>query len=87
MLAAVTLFASCSQEEIVSQTGNESLVSFSVITPELGSRAATIGDGESATDLYYAVYDETANEIVTTISKTGSANKETITVGSSSVRG
>ena len=81
MLAAVTLFASCSEEELVSQTGNESLVSFSVITPEMGSRAATIGDGESATDLYYAVYDETAKEIVTTISKTESANKETITVG------
>ena len=65
MLAAVTLFASCSQEEIVSQTGNESLVSFSVITPELGSRVA--GDGTTAKNLYYAVYDADGN-IVSTIS-------------------
>ena len=58
MLAAVTLFASCSQEEVVSQqqaTGEESLVSFTLITPELGSRAAATefnGDGKLATDLY-----------------------------------
>ena len=60
MLAAVTLFASCSQEEVVSQqqaTGEESLVSFTVTTPQLGSRA--LGDGTTATDLYFAVYDET----------------------------
>ena len=43
MLAAVTLFASCSQEEIVTKTDGESLVSFTVTTPELGSRA-DIGD-------------------------------------------
>ena len=87
MLAAVTLFASCSQEEIVSQTGGESLVSFTVTTPELGSRAAeeattpAIGTGATATDLYYAVYDETIGEIVTTLSKTAAA--ETITAGAS----
>ena len=81
MLAAVTLFASCSEEELVSKTGGESLINFTVTTPELGSRAATMGNGSSATDLYYAVYDETANEIVTAISKTESAKKETIKVG------
>ena len=70
MLAAVTLFASCSQEEIVSQTGGESLVSFTVTTPELGSRAAeeattpAIGTGATATDLYFVVYDETMGEQV-----------------------
>ena len=53
MLAAVTLFASCSQEEIVSKTDGESLVSFTVTTPELGSRA--VGDGTTADKLYYAV--------------------------------
>ena len=68
MLAAVTLFASCSQEEIVSKTDGESLVSFTVTTPELGSRAA--GDGATADKLYYAVYDEKGN-IVTNVSKTG----------------
>ena len=65
MLAAVTLFASCSQEELVSQTDGESLVSFTVTTPELGSRAA--GDGTAAKNLYYAVYDGKGN-IVSTIS-------------------
>ena len=73
MLAAVTLFASCSQEEVVSQqqaTGEESLVSFTVTTPQLGSRAAAVdGDGTKATNLYYAVYDETIGEIVEPISK------------------
>ena len=87
MLAAVTLFASCSQEEIVTKTDGESLVSFTVTTPELGSRAAeeattpAIGTGATATDLYYAVYDETIGEIVTTLSKTAAA--ETITAGAS----
>ena len=66
MLAAVTLFASCSQEEIVTKTDGESLVSFTVTTPELGSRA--IGDGATATDLYFVVYDETLGEQVETIS-------------------
>ena len=65
MLAAVTLFASCSQEEIVTKTDGESLVSFTVTTPELGSRA--IGDGTTANKLYYAVYDG-KGEIVTTVS-------------------
>ena len=74
MLAAVTLFASCSQEEIVSKTDGESLVSFTVTTPELGSRTAeeattpAIGTGATATDLYFVVYDETIGEQVTTIS-------------------
>ena len=74
MLAAVTLFASCSQEEIVTKTDGESLVSFTVTTPELGSRAAeeattpAIGTGATATDLYFVVYDETIGEQVTTIS-------------------
>jgi hypothetical protein len=68
MLAAVTLFESCSQEEIVSQTGGESLVSFTVTTPELGSRAA--GDGKIADKLYYAVYDK-EGKIVANVSNTG----------------
>ena len=73
MLAAVTLFASCSQEEIVTKTDGESLVSFTVTTPELGSRAADgnyDGDGTKITKLYYAVYDETVGEIVPAISNT-----------------
>lgn len=71
MLAAVTLFASCSQEEIVTKTEGESLVSFTVTTPELGSRA--IGDGATAKNLYYAVYDETSDQsvMVENISKNG----------------
>ena len=83
MLAAVTLFASCSQEEIVTKTEGESLVSFTVTTPELGSRATSVvdGDGTKITDLYYAVYDETSKGIVTAISKIDETTPETITVG------
>ena len=86
MLAAVTLFASCSQEDVVSQqqsNGEESLVSFTLTTPELGSRGTTAanGDGQMATDLYYAVYDETTGEIVAPISKTADADKDAIAVG------
>lgn len=67
MLTSVALFASCSQEELVSQTsGEESMVSFTVTTPEMGSRAA--GDGTTATDLYFVVYDETEGTQVETIS-------------------
>ena len=73
MLAAVTLFASCSQEEIVTKTDGESLVSFTVTTPELGSRA--VGDGTTAKNLYYAVYDA-KGAIVSTISNNkGTAKK------------
>ena len=80
MLAAVTLFASCSQEEIVTKTDGESLVSFTVTTPELGSRGTSFvdGDGKKATDLYYAVYDETVGGIVNTLSKITAETKGTI---------
>ena len=83
MLAAVTLFASCSQEEIVTKTDGESLVSFTVTTPELGSRA--IGDGATATDLYYAVYDETTSTatIVEAISKNGTDDNDKMTMPNS----
>ena len=67
MLAVVALFASCSQEELVSQTsGEESMVSFTLITPEMNSRV--VGDGTTATDLYFVVYDETTGGQVETIS-------------------
>lgn len=80
MLAAVTLFASCSQEEIVTKTDGESLVSFTVTTPELGSRA--VGDGATAKNLYYAVYDETTSTatIVEAISKDGTNNDDKMTM-------
>ena len=83
MLAAVTLFASCSQEEIVTKTDGESLVSFTVTTPELGSRA--VGDGTTATDLYYAVYDETTSTatIVEAISKNGTDDNDKMTMPNS----
>ena len=83
MLAAVTLLASCSQEEIVTKTDGESLVSFTVTTPELGSRA--VGDGATATDLYYAVYDETTSTatIVEAISKNGTDDNDKMTMPNS----
>lgn len=71
MLAAVTLFASCSEDEVVSQSNEEtSAMTFTVSTSEIASRA--LGDGTAATQLYYAVYDETNQtaEMVESISKT-----------------
>lgn len=56
MLAAVTLLASCSKEETPGQTnGEESIVTFSLSTSDLATKA--LGDGKTAQDLYYAVYD------------------------------
>ena len=67
MLAAVTLFASCSEEEVVTQSNEEtSTMTFKVSTSKIASRA--LGDGTTANKLYYAVYDESG--IVESISKT-----------------
>lgn len=59
MLAAVTLLASCSKEETPGQTnGEESIVTFSLSTSDLQTKA---GEGTKAKTLYYAVYHETQN--------------------------
>ena len=56
MMAATIMFASSCQNELeVGATGDESVVSFTIATPEMDSRAYS--DGLSATVLQYAVYD------------------------------
>lgn len=57
MLAAVMLLASCSKEETPGQpNGEESIVTFSLSTSDLQTKA---GEGTKAKTLYYAVYHET----------------------------
>lgn len=62
MLAAVTLLASCSKEETPGQiNGEESLVTFTLSTDQLATKA--VGDGTSAKTLYYAVYHEGQQQV------------------------
>ena len=56
MMAATMIFAtSCENELEVGAAGEESMVSFTIATPDMGSRAYS--DGTTATQLQYAVYD------------------------------
>lgn len=66
MMALVVLLASCSKEETPGQVyGDESLVTFTLSTGDLATKTA--GDGTTAKQLYYAVYDA-AGEMVEQIS-------------------
>ena len=63
--SAVMMATGCSQDEIVSPaTGGESTVSFSVQAPD-GMATRSYGDGQTATQLSYAVYDAQGNLIST----------------------
>ena len=56
MMAATMMFASSCQNELeVGAVGEESVVSFTISTPDMGSRAYS--DGFTATQLQYAVYE------------------------------
>ena len=58
MSAIVALFAtSCQENDFIANSGATSTVAFTVSTPEIASRAYS--DGTTATELQYAVYDET----------------------------
>ena len=52
---------SCENELELGAAGEESVVSFTVATPDMGSRAYS--DGTTATVLQYAVYDAEGNEL------------------------
>ena len=69
MMAATMIFAtSCENELELGAAGEESVVSFTIATPDMGSRAYS--DGTTATVLQYAVYEgETEFAIDTTITK------------------
>ena len=62
MMAATMIFAtSCENELELGAAGEESVVSFTIATPDMGSRA--FSDGTTATVLQYAVYDAAGNEL------------------------
>ena len=65
-LFAVAAFAmlatSCSKDADVVAPVEKGTVTFAVATPQLATRAK-IGDGETATTLHYAVYDENWNHL------------------------
>ena len=66
MSAIAMLFATSCQDDLGIDTGNEALVSFNVTTPEMVTRA--FGDGYTAKELQYAVYDiyqKDGEEVVT----------------------
>lgn len=78
VVAVATLFAtSCQNEAEVATNGSESVVTFVVETPEIGTRV--FGDGTSATDLYYGIYDVDGN-LISAISKVDEAAKESINI-------
>ena len=52
---------SCENELELGAAGEESMVSFTIATPDMGSRAYS--DGTTATKLQYAVYDAAGNEL------------------------
>ena len=59
MSAIAMLFATSCQDDLGLDTGNEALVSFTVSTPDMATRAYS--DGATATVLQYAVYDAAGN--------------------------
>ena len=62
MMAATMIFAtSCENELELGAAGEESVVSFTIATPDMGSRAYS--DGATATVLQYAVYDAAGKEL------------------------
>ena len=62
MMAATMIFAtSCENELEVGVAGEESVVSFTIATPDMGSRAYS--DGKTATVLQYAVYNAAGEEL------------------------
>ena len=66
--AAMLLTASCSNDDLGTDNGNEAQVTFNLgLEGQAGTRA-TIGDGKTVTDLHYAVFDE-AGKRITTIGK------------------
>lgn len=75
--ALAMMTTSCENSELLTNSAETSLVTLNVQSPEMVLRS--FGDGTSATDLYYAIYDADGN-IVSEISKVDEATKETINI-------
>ena len=69
LMSIVALFAASCTTDATSDVqmvgGEEAVVTFSVQTTGLGSRAVDINDGKKATELTYAIYDEAWNHLQT----------------------
>ena len=77
VMAATMIFAtSCENELEVGAAGEESVVSFTIATPDMGSRA-DYSDGTTATVLQYAVY-EGETELTDLTKSVEKGNAETI---------
>ena len=73
-MAAVMLMTSCQEEDVVKQAqeANAVTVSINVSTPELGVATRAFGDGYTAMDLHYAVYNvqtKDGKEVLTYLSE------------------
>ena len=78
MMAATMIFAtSCENELELGAAGEEAMVSFTIATPDMGSRAYS--DGTTATVLQYAVYDA-AGKILNDLTKTDATINGSTTV-------
>ena len=77
MSAIAMLFATSCQDDLGIDTGNEALVSFTVSTPDMATRAYS--DGATATVLQYAVYDAAGN-ILGDLTKTDATINGSVTV-------
>ena len=76
VMAATMIFAtSCENELELGAAGEESMVSFTIATPDMGSRAYS--DGATATVLQYAVYEGTT-ELTDLTKSVATKNAETI---------
>ncbi len=64
-LALVALAASCAKEQVIAPEGDQAMVSFTVSTPELMTKA--IADGNTVDKVSCNVYDETG--LMTSVSK------------------
>ena len=78
------LMTACSKDEVAQPIGGEeSIVTFTVEAPVMATRATEHGDGKTATELNWAVYDRNADEgsePLFTDSKNFDQNKLTTTV-------
>lgn len=77
IITLVVMTISCQKESNDTGLIGDSLVSISIETPEIVTRA--FGDGTIANDLYYAVYDE-SGAVISAISKVDENSKETILI-------
>lgn len=84
--ASLLLMASCSQEDVVNPGGDGNVnITINLPGDVMGTRS--FGDGYTATNLNYAVYDASTKALVTSSSKTFESNSLSTTVSLNLVNG